>query len=377
MKKLIILLGFLLASSLSYSQLLEENFNYPVGDSLGAHGWVSFSGGSTNVLSVTAPGLTYPGYPLSGIGNATTLMSSGQDAYKDLSSSDSTGAIYVSFMVNVTSAQSLATGNYFFAFLPSTSTSFYSARFYASDSAGLRFGLSKVASSVGPIVYTTDTYALNTTYLVVLKYQFNPGSEDAECSAYIFESGFPSTEPSTPTIGPVTGTSPDISIGRIALRQGTASSSPLTQVDGILVSKSWLNNLNYPIANFTANNTVINAGGSVNFTNTSTNNPTVFNWFFPGGSPYTTTAENPSNIIYNTPGVYTVYLRVANAAGADSITKTNYITVNPLPCTPTWSNFLKISDAGNIKDSLKFGTSPTATIGIDPCFGETPQPPVA
>jgi hypothetical protein len=207
---------------------------------LGAHGWVSFSGGSTNVLSVTVSG-TYICRlsPFRDWKCNYSFRSSGQDAYKDLSSSDSTGAIYVSFMVNVTSAQSLATGNYFFAFLPSTSTSFYSARFYASDSAGLRFGLSKVASSVGPIVYTTDTYALNTTYLVVLKYQFNPGSEDAECSAYIFESGFPSTEPSTPTIGPVTGTSPDISIGRIALRQGTASSSPVTQVDGFNVGKSW------------------------------------------------------------------------------------------------------------------------------------------
>jgi PKD repeat protein len=131
-----------------------------------------------------------------------------------------------------------------------------------------------------------------------------------------------------------------------------------------------------PVANFTANNTTITSGGNVNFTNTSSNNPTSFNWFFPGGTPYTTALENPSNIVYSTPGVYTVYLRVANSAGADSITKTNYITVNPPPCSPTWSNFLKISDAGNIKDSLKFGTSTTATINIDPCFGETLLPPI-
>jgi PKD repeat protein len=131
-----------------------------------------------------------------------------------------------------------------------------------------------------------------------------------------------------------------------------------------------------PVANFTANNTTITAGGNVNFTSTSSNNPTSFNWFFPGGTPYTTALENPSNIVYSTPGVYTVYLRVANSAGADSITKTNYITVNPPPCTPTWSNFLRISDAGNIFDTLKFGTSPTATINLDSCFGETPLPPL-
>jgi plastocyanin len=233
-----IMTGSFTASSSSGSILLTENFNYPAGDSLGAHGWVSFSGGSTNVLTVTSPGLTYAGYPLSGIGNATTVLGSGQDAYKEFSS-DSTGAIYVSFMVNVTSAQAPATGNYFFALLPSNSTSFYSARFYASDSAGLRFGLSKAATSTGPIVYTSDSYNIGTTYLVVVKYVYNPGSDDAQSYAYIFTSGIPSTEPTTATIGPVTGTSPDNSIGRIALRQGTASNSPVTQVDGFNVGKSW------------------------------------------------------------------------------------------------------------------------------------------
>ncbi|HMQ70468.1 MAG TPA: T9SS type A sorting domain-containing protein [Ignavibacteria bacterium] len=231
-----IMMGNFTASAGGGNTLLTENFDYPAGDSLGAHGWVSFSGGSTNYLAVTSPGLTYTGYPLSNIGNATTVLTSGQDAYKDMSSVDSTGAIYVSFMVNVTSAQA---GNYFFALLPPNSTSFYSARFYAQDDGGLKFGLSKAAESTGPIVYTTDTYSFGTTYLVVIKYQYNPGTDDAECFAYIFSSGVPSTEPSTATIGPVTGTSPDNNISRIALRQGTASSSPVTQVDGFNAGKSW------------------------------------------------------------------------------------------------------------------------------------------
>ncbi|MEO8446269.1 MAG: plastocyanin/azurin family copper-binding protein, partial [bacterium] len=42
--------GTIVATGAS-SIFLSENFDYPAGDSLGAHGWVSFSGGSTNVLS--------------------------------------------------------------------------------------------------------------------------------------------------------------------------------------------------------------------------------------------------------------------------------------------------------------------------------------
>ncbi|MBK8982359.1 MAG: T9SS type A sorting domain-containing protein [Ignavibacteria bacterium] len=219
------------------SVLLTENFSYPVGDSLGAHGWVSFSGGATNYLAVTSPGLVYSGYPLSNIGNATTVLANGQDAYKDFSSADSTGELYVSFMVNVSSIQSA--GDYFTALLPPTSTTLYTARFYVRDSAGFRFGLSKSTATQGGIFYTQDTYSLNTTYLVVLKVKRNPGTTDDEYSAFIFSSGIPSTEPSTPSIGPVTGLTNDNIIGRVALRQGSSSNAGVEIVDGIQVSKNW------------------------------------------------------------------------------------------------------------------------------------------
>jgi len=220
------------------SSLLDENFNYPVGDSLGAHGWVSFSGGSTNTLMVTSPGLIYSGYPLSNIGNATKVLANGQDAYKNFSAADSTGTMYASFMINVASAQ---TGDYFFAFLPPTSTTLYTSRFYAKDSTGgLAFGISKSTLAAGGIFYTGGVYNYNTTYLIVIKYKFNPGTTtDDEMSFFVFSSGIPSTEPGTPTIGPITGTANDNTLGRIALRQGGTASSPVANVDGFRVAKAW------------------------------------------------------------------------------------------------------------------------------------------
>lgn len=220
------------------SDLLTENFDYPAGDSLGAHGWVSFSGGSTNVLSVTSPGLVYSGYRLSNIGNATRVVNTGQDAYKNFSQPDSTGTLYCSFMVNVASAQ---VGDYFFAFLPPTSTTLYTSRFYAKDSAGgLSFGISKSTAGAGGIFYSPGIFSYNTTYVVVIKYQFNPGTTtDDQMSFFVFTSGIPSTEPAVPTVGPITGTANDNTLGRIALRQGSSVNAATANVDGFLVTKSW------------------------------------------------------------------------------------------------------------------------------------------
>ena len=82
-----------------------------------------------------------------------------------------------------------------------------------------------------------------------------------------------------------------------------------------------------PVADFVANVTTIPEGASVNFTDLSANLPTSWSWTFTGGTPATSTLQNPSNIVYSTAGVYDVKLVVTNAAGSDSLTKTGYITV--------------------------------------------------
>lgn len=87
-----------------------------------------------------------------------------------------------------------------------------------------------------------------------------------------------------------------------------------------------------PVANFTANLTSIPVGANVNFTQTSTNNPTTFAWSVSPntGISYqsgTTSASANPVIRFNTAGQYTISLTASNAAGADNETKTNYITV--------------------------------------------------
>ena len=82
-----------------------------------------------------------------------------------------------------------------------------------------------------------------------------------------------------------------------------------------------------PVAAFTANSTTISVGGSVNFTDQSTNSPTSWSWTFAGGSPSTSAVQNPSNIVYNAAGTYAVTLTATNANGSNTLTQTGYITV--------------------------------------------------
>ncbi|HYV95474.1 MAG TPA: T9SS type A sorting domain-containing protein [Chitinophagales bacterium] len=72
-----------------------------------------------------------------------------------------------------------------------------------------------------------------------------------------------------------------------------------------------------------------------NFTDQSTNNPTSWQWSFPGGMPSSSTDQNPTNICYNNSGTYDVTLITTNAGGSDTLTLSNYITVYSTPPFPT------------------------------------------
>jgi hypothetical protein len=229
-----------MVASLQSQSIFTENFNYTAGDSIGAHGWTSFSGGATNVLKVVSPGLTYTNYPLSNIGNACRVSSTGQDSYKNTTGDSVTsGSFYVAFMVKVDTAK---TGDYFMAMLPPSSTTNYYGRIFVKDSTGsLSFGISKYATTSIPATYGPNGLLYGTTYLVIAKYKFNASTTDDEVSLFVFTSpNVPLTEPGTPYIAAFTTTAADVSsLGRIALRQGTASSAPSLTIDGIQVGLSW------------------------------------------------------------------------------------------------------------------------------------------
>ncbi|TAL57403.1 MAG: PKD domain-containing protein [Bacteroidetes bacterium] len=113
-----------------------------------------------------------------------------------------------------------------------------------------------------------------------------------------------------------------------------------------------------PVAAFTASATTFCPGGSVNFTDQSTNTPTSWSWTFQGGSPSSSSVQSPT-ITYVSAGTYSVSLTATNASGSDAENKTGYITVLPAPSvTLTPVNASCASNTGSVSASVSGGTLP-------------------
>lgn len=82
-----------------------------------------------------------------------------------------------------------------------------------------------------------------------------------------------------------------------------------------------------PFADFEADITSIEIGGSVTFSDMSVNNPTNWSWKFFGGSPGAYNGQDPPAITYESAGSYNVKLTVSNDLGSHFITKVDYIVV--------------------------------------------------
>ncbi len=89
-----------------------------------------------------------------------------------------------------------------------------------------------------------------------------------------------------------------------------------------------------PQAGFNAGgDTSIYVGDSVQFYDGSLYKPTSWHWTFEGGTPETSTEENPI-VYYYEEGLFTVELVVENPAGIDTITKNDYIEVGTTGIDP-------------------------------------------
>lgn len=80
-----------------------------------------------------------------------------------------------------------------------------------------------------------------------------------------------------------------------------------------------------PVADFTASTRYGKAPLKVQFTDLSTNNPSLWKWDF--GDGWESSSQDPIHMYYSD-GVYNVTLKVSNSAGSDTHTISNYITVS-------------------------------------------------
>lgn len=249
---------------------LVEDFIIPEGDSLSMYGWVPHSGAPASMIRATAPGLVFPNYDGSGIGNAAIMNQNGIDMHR-MFAIDTTVAqsVYVSFMLKVSN---IAAGYFFHLgrnWIPMNTFDFRARLFMSGTAPNLTLGLSFGTNTA---VNSPDTYAVDSTYLIVVKYRVVEGADNDEVSLYVIRSSdpYPWSEPVAPTVGPLTASGiSEIFPGSIALRQYSANHN--ITIDGFRVGNSWGTVIPVELSSFKATA----ANGSVNLawtTATETNN---------------------------------------------------------------------------------------------------------
>ena len=219
------------------SALVVENFDYPNATLLTTVGWTAHSGAGTNAIITTAPGLVYSGWPSSG--NAASLTTSGEDAHRTFPARTA-GSAYVGVLVNLSEATTDAIGGYFFHIGASPIGTTFRGRIFARKDGtnAVSFGFTKSSTSTAvDIAYTPFTYALNTTYLMIIKYTIVDGVTNDTASLFINPT-LGGAEPAATLVATDIATT-DINPGSFALRQGTAATHPTTRVDSIRVSSTW------------------------------------------------------------------------------------------------------------------------------------------
>ena len=85
-----------------------------------------------------------------------------------------------------------------------------------------------------------------------------------------------------------------------------------------------------PIADFDQSFETVCVGQTVQFTDQSLFSPTSWNWTFSGGTPGTSTQQNPT-VVYNQVGAYPVVLLAANNNGSDQFSGSITVTQGPQP----------------------------------------------
>ena len=106
-------------------------------------------------------------------------------------------------------------------------------------------------------------------------------------------------------------------------------SSPLDE-DGTVADQGCYPYIIAFASDFYADDTLVCAGSIVQFSDSSVGSPSSWQWTFEGGTPATSTLQNPS-VTYNTVGTFDVTLIISDATMSDTLIKEDYINVNVLP----------------------------------------------
>jgi len=213
---------------------LIEDFNYTSGSLLADNGWTAHSGGTTQPIVVATEGLTYTGYtPASGLAAQTVFAGTAQDLHKAFPAKTE-GSIYASFLFNASAANT--TADYVVHLGANPIGTDFKGRFFVQKDASnnLRFGIGK-AGLPAESSFSPYNYALNTTYLIMIKYVIIEGPTNDQVFMWVNPTIGTSEPAPLLTASDVSGVDA-FNIGSIAIRQGT--NTPIARIDGIRITNS-------------------------------------------------------------------------------------------------------------------------------------------
>ncbi len=239
MKKALLAVMVLFFAIGANAQLLVEQFNYTDhatnGLALQSNLWNKVNTGDS--ILITNGSLSYPG--VTPAGNKVAFGSTGTDYWRAFTS-QTTGTVYYSFLLNVTSLGSLdGTGGYVTTFIQDASTTtFGSTVWLRLDGSGYNIGVSK-RTTVANVVWSGTTMDINTTYFIVVSYQFNSGTTTDDVSSLWIN---PALGQGSAPAADLTSTSADTdltSVARVLLRQDSAAETPDLEMDEITIAIDW------------------------------------------------------------------------------------------------------------------------------------------
>ncbi len=315
MKKIYLLSCLCFIMMKSNAQLVYEPFSYTPDAVLGLEVqssgvWIHINTGDS--ILVVSGSLSYPGLPASA-GNRVKFDGAGTDYYRDFTS-QTTGSVYRSFILNVTSLGTLSTtGGYFSGFMQAASTTIFGATVWTrlSTTPGkYNVGISTRSASA-PSWVATDLDP-NTSYFIVCAYDFIAGAANDVARIWLNTSAIGGSEPAADaTSVPNTDLT---SAARVFLRQDNATNTPFIEFDELRVGTTWADvtpsgavptlNISSPLAAF--GNVCINTTAGPNSFTISGSNLTAANVTVAAltGYTYSTTASGTytSNLDLTQPG---------------------------------------------------------------------------
>lgn len=242
MKRILFFLAVLFNLTLVSSQnLLTEPFDYAESatDGLSTQSagiWVRLNSGDSVLVSNGS--LSYAGL-LASTGNKISFDGGGSEVYRTFTSQTS-GSVYVSFLLNVSSLGTLSTtGGYFATFVQEASTSVYGGAIWtrASTTTGkYNIGISSRSNTAAS--WAAVDLDPGTTYFIVAALDFVSGTGNDFGRIWVNTSAIGGTEPvadasSTPSSTDLT------SADKILIRQDNSTKTPFIELDELRVGTTW------------------------------------------------------------------------------------------------------------------------------------------